>query len=878
MEKDTTESSEPFIGRHFQEYQPMVSVAGAFMVGILADRAIGGSSEMETSLTAGLIFWAAAILLFWSGWNFGYRRNGTAVGMGFLLLGIGAMGGAWHHLYWNVYPKNEISLTLHEDFSLALVEGKILRPPESYYASEDLQFYRKEEEVTTVLRIQVLRMKDWQGWVDASGRLLARVQGKVSDFHAGDTVTLSGKLLRPAEAKNPGGFSPRLYYRQERIHTIMQVPSVENIQLVERPKIPGIYRIVEFLRDVCRQRIEKNLAPSEQSLANALVLGCREEISRYERDTMLETGTIHLMSISGLHVGMLAGGFFLFLRLFRLESRWMTFLGVGLILLYVMITGARPPAVRAGVLVVITTLAFSWNRQASSLNSLATAALVVLFMNPTALFSTGTQLSFLAVGTLIYTPLFRPSRRFQEDDSWEYWFVDKSRRGKIFRSMLRHWGYDLGNVLYTSFLMMVVMTPLVVYRFHVLALVGLVLNVLLWLPLMVAMLSCVGVLLLGWIPGLGSLLGMVCSWAIFLMKELIFWGGEIPGHCLWMQGIPVVWIVVFYVALMVWVIFSPFRLPRRKQIVGLLLLVMALLCFPDWMEKRREGLCCSFLSISHGLAVLVELPDGRNFLFDAGQFAPAEYPLRTIADYLWHRGIHRLDAIFISHPDMDHYNAIPGLLERFTVDAIYVSAAMKEKMERSQATSSSWKETAPQPTSYYEYRRWRETPSQDVLAGFSQAIQNKGVVVKTLQRGDWIPLEKECSLEVLHPGKMIVEENTNANSLVLLLKYGSHKILLTGDLAPPGLADFLRQEPVACTVLQSPHHGGKTCNTPPLARWTSPQHVVISESFMNRQEATTQLFQSFGATVYHTGREGAVLFQFSEDTLEVLTRDEWKEE
>ncbi|MDO4575257.1 MAG: ComEC/Rec2 family competence protein [Planctomycetia bacterium] len=851
-------------GSRFRESQPLVPVLAAFAMGIVLDRTLFVVAEPQTSLTWPLLGWLVGVLAAVGAWRSLLSRSER--GASFFLMGaVLAAGGAWHHAFWNLYPQTEIGLAVGEG-SLAMLEGKIVRPPEYYGVSDDLPKMENSPEWTTSVEFRVLRAMDKAEWHKASGRILLRIQGDLRGIHVGDTVRVSGKLFQPDDARNFGAFSPRAFYRQKRILTLMKVPSPGNVEKVHSPRVPGPFRMAEYLRDTARKRLERFLTPEEKPLANALVLGCREEVPRSDKETMLETGTIHLLAISGLHVGLLAWGFFSLLKLLAFPRVGIPWVVTLLVILYVMMTGARPPAIRAGILVVVTVLAYGMGRPVSRLNTLCAAGLFVLAINPLSLFSAGTQLSFLAVGTLLHTPLFSPKRRDTDEDNWEYWFADPTRRPAILRSMAKFAAYRLASIFYASFLMMLVLLPLVANQYHVIALAGLFLNVLLWLPLLMAMMSAALVILMGWIPGVGTLCGAVCSSSIWLLKTLIDAGAAIPGHCFWTEGVPFAWMTVFYLVLMLGVVWLPFRPGVKKATWVLLLLVLFLLVCPGWMQPRRETLRCTFLSVSHGLCVVLELPDGRNLMFDAGQFADASVPERTISQFLWHRHIWYLDAIFLSHPDMDHYNAIPGLLEKFSVGKLYTtpqSLAAREKTTEA---------TTDHP--YYAARQLRETPTENLLAGLFHALEKHRVPVETLVAGDVIPLADDCTLEVLHPQRNTDYGSTNAASMVLLLAYRDFRILLTGDLAPPGLDAFLTQEPISCDVLLSPHHGGRTCNTPSLAKWSHPKWVVISEAYSLPQPQTTERFRSVGAQIHHTGREGAVAFVFRKDKMEVETIQE----
>ena len=145
-----------------------------------------------------------------------------------------------------------------------------------------------------------------------------------------------------------------------------------------------------------------NLGRGQSGLALALVLGEREELDATTTRQFYESGTVHLLSISGLHVGLLA------LLLYRgmelgVWRRGPALAAVAAITAaYALVIDAEPPAVRATVMVWLICAALYSGRPLSPLNILAAAALIVMLRNPAELFRVGTQLSFLAVGTLMW--------------------------------------------------------------------------------------------------------------------------------------------------------------------------------------------------------------------------------------------------------------------------------------------------------------------------------------------------------------------------------------------------------------------------------------------------------------------------------------------
>ena len=168
----------------------------------------------------------------------------------------------------------------------------------------------------------------------------------------------------------------------------------------------------------------ENLDHRRAGLAAAVLLGERERLEHDRTEAFVETGTIHLLAISGLHVGILVSVFGFGLRLGWVSRGLGLLLIAGLTVFYALLTDARPPVMRAALLVVILCLALYSGRRQLGFNTLATAGLLVLAWNPSNLFRVGAQLSFLAVGTLIcFGPLWI---RWQREDALA-WLIRTTR-------------------------------------------------------------------------------------------------------------------------------------------------------------------------------------------------------------------------------------------------------------------------------------------------------------------------------------------------------------------------------------------------------------------------------------------------------------------
>jgi competence protein ComEC len=388
------------------------------------------------------------------------------------------------------------------------------------------------------------------------------------------------------------------------------------------------------------------------------MLGEREYLDADRNERFLVTGTVHLLAISGLNLGILVYVFWVLGRTGLLSRRGTLAAAIAFAVIYALLTDAEPPVLRAAALITVFCLARWSGRPVSPWNVLAGAALVVLAWNPAWLFHVGAQLSFLAVAVLaLFQPLLtisRPpdplDRLILESRSWFY---------RTFRTAL----LIVWQVVISGALVSLLTFPLVWRYYNLISPIGLLLNPLVWLPMSASLFSGFGVLTLSWLsPTLGHLCGGICDGSLWLMESIIAWGEPLRNGYHWLPAPPVWWIAIFYVVLTAVVMFPQVR-PRWRWSAALLMGWTAIafyLAMPLPSSQSARPLEVTFASVGHGAAILIELPDGRNILYDSGRLGSPLSGARPIAALLWSHGITHLDAVVISHADSDHYNALPG--------------------------------------------------------------------------------------------------------------------------------------------------------------------------------------------------------------------------
>ena len=797
-----------------RRYQPLVVIVAGFSFGIWIDRCAGGLADRACwSVAIALLIWC------WCYFRRIYRPAWCA-----LVVAIVAMGATWHDHYWSSYLPTEIGRCLtgiSRPLALqAILRGTPVVVPGPVADRGAIDTADPEYRLT----LDVIAVRDGLRWKRATGQAICLLTGAMDYVQPGDRLQLWVQGQRITDPKNPGEFPVADYYRAQR--TLVRLSGAGSGVRVLKPAVgKRLPRMVQWLRQRATQRFEKYLPLPQAVLASAILVGQRERLDPGRREAFLVTGTLHLLVVSGFHVGILASGAWLLGRLGFVSRRKMLWIVIMLAIGYAILTGGRSPVSRATTWVVVICGARLCGRPIFAGNTIALAGLLLLIRNPGCLFDPGTQLSFLAV--LALARGLQRSPKSQETDPldqlirrsrpWWYRFV-----GALFSRGCR--------LMWLSLLIWAVTAPLVLYHFHVLSYTSVVLNLVLYVPMVLVMFSGLVVLGLGQFQVLVMGAAWVCRANLLLIESIVKWFQEFDGSHTWGPGLPTTGLLLCY--LLAGLSLYWLRVRDRqgfRSLLILLFMVVGGVAVPLWHGqwfRPRDGLRCTFIAVGHGTSVLLEMPEGQNWLYDAGSMGKPETAGRRIAAVLWSRGIRRLDRILISHADADHYNAIPYLLKRFEVRSIGMPAVMA----RTLATTC--------PSIYH-------------------AVQERELPFLYLQAGDlsWVG---GVRIAVMHPPDQGVPGSDNANSLVIAAAYQGQHMILPGDVEGRGLERLLASPLPDCSILMAPHHGSLHSAPDRVARWSQPEWVILSSGRKPGQAKVMKIYRDRGARVWSTADQGAV--------------------
>ena len=453
---------------------PMALVLVALCAGIAIDRHL---DPFETSTWITLVLASITVACL------GLRR--ALLSSVALLAAILAIGGGWHHYRWNELAADDLSWGASETPRPAWARGVIIellgtRTFEGYGHGDP-------QRVVTRLVVEITGISDGSLWQGASGRALVIVAGdrNRNDLFAGQPVELAGQMARVAGPLNPGEFDYRAYLRSRGIRLRIVVDNAAGISLDRHGSEWRWTRWLGDLRATCRARLVDQLDPRTAPLASALILGQREDIDPEVNDAFARTGTTHLLAISGLQIQVLAFSLGLVFRAIGLPRR-LAHGGVALVTIgYAILVGLAPSVVRSAVMTLTFCVAAIVSRPTRPANTLALAGLFTLAWNPFFLFDVGCQLSFLAIGALIWLVpaaqqgLCAPVTRIKsvlsgtssplEDLQHQYepWW----------RTSLHRVGAWIAAGVLTSAVVWLAALPLVALRFHLVSPIGILLNI-----------------------------------------------------------------------------------------------------------------------------------------------------------------------------------------------------------------------------------------------------------------------------------------------------------------------------------------------------------------------------------------------------------------
>lgn len=363
------------IQQHSLAQRPLAGVVMFFCAGILVDKFIALSFTAYVSLGA-LVLLLAAIF---------FRRK-TLCGF-LILLSFLCLGAVFSRNFQYAPPDDIVRVAKYYRGRPVLLEGIVV---------SDIQTRKVFRTTKTSLELRVTRLKTKWGWKKKTGKILVNVFRDVP-VNYGDHIRIEGKLHRPFRMLPDSKFSYAQYLKARKINLILSAKKSSPFEVLKSGGGWSLKALSIGLKNRFKEIFDEHLSKSEAGLMQALIIGDRYDIPQNIMILFVQTGTAHILAISGFNVGIIAFLVLLFFRILPVGRKIQLVLTIIVLIFYAVLTGLRPPVVRATIMAVVFLSSFLVEREPDVINSLSFAALLILLFNPLYLFDVGFQLSFISV-------------------------------------------------------------------------------------------------------------------------------------------------------------------------------------------------------------------------------------------------------------------------------------------------------------------------------------------------------------------------------------------------------------------------------------------------------------------------------------------------
>lgn len=627
-----------------------------------------------------------------------------------------------------------------------------------------------------------------------------------SDFHAGQRWQFSVKLKRPHGTYNPDGFDFEAWALAQNIRATGTISNKSGNKKLQDFVFKPAY-LVEYCREKIGNRITYSLAGKPYAgVIRALVIGDDSQINADDWAVYLRTGTNHLMSISGLHITMLAGLVFAFtafvwrrissLVLLMPTRKAATIAGLITAILYACLAGLSVPTQRTLFMLMTFALALLLGRNLATSRALAIALLVVVIIDPWAVIAPGFWLSFSAVAWIAYV--------------------------SVGRLQTPHW---LTAAIHTQWAITLGLLPILIILFGQTSLVSPLANA---FAIPVISLLVVPFSILGSFLPTDMVLASahaVLGWCMIVLG----WLANLPS-AVWQQAAPPVWALLVALLGVLWLLL-PRGFPQRW--LGLILLLP--LFFVPEKSPDAGAMQVSVLDVGQGLSVVVKTAK-HALLYDAGSRYSAQNDAgsRIVVPHLRAEGIQKLDGFIVSHNDSDHSGGAASVLAQMPVSWLASSFDVPEDWQAEKSikcfTGQSW--------------QW-DNVKFEVLNPSVGSYENPDISDNN----------RSCVLKVSSQfGSVLLTGDIEKSAEAELLQ--THRDEASGNI-------------LTSDVLIAPHHGSKTSSTDDFVRTVAAKQVIFTVGYLNQFKHPKLLIESryidSGAVNYRSDYHGALQISFKKN-------------
>ncbi|WP_158737484.1 DNA internalization-related competence protein ComEC/Rec2 [Alteribacillus sp. YIM 98480] len=633
----------------------------------------------------------------------------------------------------------------------------------------------------------------------------------------GINCSVKGKLVSPTSSVNFQAFDYSKYLKTKRIHWLFET-TISDITC-GKPVFNPIYLMKKW-RHAGIQWINDYFPSDLKGIAGALIFGDRHMLDPNIEQAYQKLGLIHLLAVSGLHVGLISGVLYYGLLRMGVSKQMTEFLLLFFLPVYMIAAGASPSVIRAASMVVLFILLKKINQQGKALDLLVYLVLGYIFLNPYYLLHIGFQLSFVVSGALLLSASI----------------IKKT--STFFMSLI------------VTFVAQMAALPVILFHFHEFSLLSFVLNFF-FIPFISFFVLPSNFLIFAssiFFPTYTSFISFPLEFTVHLAHQLLLAVNSWNGLQI-IFGKPSIFILSCLSLSLFWMFYKLDTLGFHKKVlwqVSVVIIVLCMQCFYPYVNKNGY---VTILDVGQGDSILIELPYRKGvYLIDAGgvlQFPKNDWEKSNkpfdpgesiVVPYLKSKGISTIDKMIITHGHVDHYGGAFTAAEELKIRQILYGKGNDFKQEE---------------------------------LDFLTFMQHKRIPINFVKNGNYWK-EGKAQFQVLLPEGN--EETGNERSIVLRAVIGGVNWLFTGDLEENGEQVLLKKYPrLQADILKIGHHGSNTSTTEPFINQLQSKMAFISAGRCNQfghpHKETLETLGKFGIETFRTDTQGAIRVTLQNDRL-----------
>ncbi|WP_461181384.1 DNA internalization-related competence protein ComEC/Rec2 [Virgibacillus kimchii] len=624
-----------------------------------------------------------------------------------------------------------------------------------------------------------------------------------TELKYGASCIVHGKEEIPDESRNPGEFNYREYLLTRGITKQVIISSLDDLSCEGSAFLHHFYS----LRLTLYQYVGENVSAFTAAWLNALVLGNDTGIGEETIDLFQRWSLSHILAISGLHIGIIVSlVYFLLIKLNITTKEKAASIMLLILPVYALLAGGAPSVWRASGMVLLFIMLNKFRLRLSLTDVLSIVFLLFIVFNPYIIYHVGFQLSFAVTFALLLSGKWISSSNYM-----------------LFKSMQ------------ISFVAQMMILPLLIAYFSYFQPLSILLNVVVVPYFTFFVIPFMFIFLLT--SPFSILTNVFDQFFMFVHQYFLDFIEWIDAYLNfpWITGSMPFYFIVAYYAFFFLMMLHLERNNRKKAFmfgVCISLLMLCLLVRPYLSPEGR----ITMLDIGQGDAIVIELPyrrgvimidAGSRFSFEDMEASNTVYK-QIIKPYLYSRGIRKIDAVFLSHEDIDHMGSVTYMVKELEIDQILIS----DYYELDDQTARHWMENNAQIERVSHNEKWKIADQLFLVLAPS---------------GD--------------------QGGANENSLVLYTEVGGKSWIFTGDIGKEEEKEIVKSYPnLRADVLKVAHHGSNTSSDPAFIKALDPSYSLIPVGVHNSygHPSGKVIDRLHETTILRTDQHGAIQFRYKE--------------